>query len=130
MTTYGNGALLFRNTMRIADGHLDAFKEAVDRAVSFVEEHAPQLMVNVYVDEERMLAYSFQLYADSDAVRTHWRLSDPYIKAVMEHCTVERFDVYGTPDPDITEALARPGGTPTPGDRVPHFTGFVRLAAG
>jgi hypothetical protein len=75
MTLTSSGTVLFRNTMRITDGHLGGFRQAIAQAVAFAEEHGPQLMVDVFIDEERMLAHSFQLYRDSDAVRTHWRLS-------------------------------------------------------
>ncbi|MFJ1732859.1 hypothetical protein [Streptomyces sp. NPDC088254] len=63
--------------MRITDGHLDGFRRAIAQAVAFAQEHGPQLMVAVFIDEERMLAHSFQLHRDSDAIRAHWRLSDP-----------------------------------------------------
>jgi hypothetical protein len=125
--TAGSGPVLLHNTMRITEGHLDGFREAVRRAVGFVEEHGPQLMVRVFIDEARLRAHSFQLYGDSDAVRTHWKLSDPYIAAVMEHCSVERLDVYGNPDAGVRAALepGRPG--PFPVSITPLFTGFVRL---
>lgn len=122
------GPILFHNTMRITDGHLGEFQDAVRRAVEFVEEHGPQLMVDVFIDEERMLAHSYQLYRDSDAIREHWRLSDPYIRGVMEHCEVERFDVHGHPDDAIREGL-RPmaeGGTPLSITR--RTAGFARFA--
>lgn len=38
----------------------DAFRHAVARAVAFAEEHGPQLMVEVFIDEDRMPAYSFR----------------------------------------------------------------------
>jgi hypothetical protein len=123
----GSGPLLMHNTMKITEGHLDGFREAVRRAVGFVEEHGPQLMVRVFVDEARLRAHSFQLYADSEAVRTHWRLSDPYIAAVMEHCSVERLDVYGNPDAEVRAALEPGGPGPFPVSITPLFTGFVRL---
>ncbi len=85
MESTKSSTILFRNTMRITDGHLDGFRRAIAQAVAFAHEHGPQLMVEVFIDEERMLAHSFQLYRDSDAIRTHWRLSDPYIREVMEH---------------------------------------------
>ncbi|HTF50899.1 MAG TPA: hypothetical protein VK735_25940, partial [Pseudonocardia sp.] len=90
-----DGPILFHNTMKIVDGHLEEFSAAVRRAVAFVQEHGPQLMVQVFVDEERGLAHSFQLYPDSDAVLAHWAMSDPYIRDVMEHCTVDSFETYG-----------------------------------
>ncbi|MFD3530763.1 hypothetical protein [Streptomyces sp. NPDC058664] len=89
MTAESDGTLLFRNTMRITEGHLEGFREAIAKAVDFAEPHGPQLMVQTFLDEERMLAHSFQLYRDSDAVRLHWKLADPYIQEVMEHCRVE-----------------------------------------
>ncbi|MGH4030965.1 hypothetical protein ACQB60_18735 [Actinomycetota bacterium Odt1-20B] len=123
----GSRTILFRNTMRITDGHLDDFRDAIAQAVAFVEEHGPQLMVEVFIDEERMLAHSFQLYGDSDAIRTHWRLSDPYIREVMEHCTVQHFEVFGDPDDDIVAALRTPDGAPFPFGLTPRLTGFTRL---
>lgn len=123
MQNTDGGRVLFRNTMEITYGHLDQFKEAVRLAVEFAEAHAPQLMVEVFIDEENMLAYSFQLYQDSDAIRTHWQLSDPYIQGVMEHCTVRSLDVYGRPDDAVRAAL--PAGEAEPSSR---WTGFVRGA--
>ncbi|WP_433031169.1 hypothetical protein [Actinomycetospora sp. CA-053990] len=46
--------------------------------------------MQVFIDDERLLAHSFQLYPDSAAIAEHWRLSDPSIAEVMEHCSVER----------------------------------------
>jgi hypothetical protein len=76
--------LLLHNTMRITEGHLEGFRHAVEKAVAFVEEHGPQLAVQVFIDEERLVAHSFQLYPDSAAIVRHWSLSDPYIREVME----------------------------------------------
>ncbi|MBC9717011.1 hypothetical protein H9Y04_31205 [Streptomyces sp. TRM66268-LWL] len=127
MTTSDSTLVLFRNTMRITDGHLAEFRDAIARAVDFVERHGPQLMVQTFIDEERMLAHSFQLYADSDAVRTHWKLSDPYIREVMEHCTVEGFEVFGTPDADVTDGIRAAVTAPATLTFTPHIAGFVRF---
>ena len=56
MKTANSSTILFRNTMRITDGHLDGFRHAIAQAVAFAQEHGPQLMVEVFIDEERMLA--------------------------------------------------------------------------
>lgn len=77
MRSTANEPLLLHNTMRIAHGHLDEFKEAVRHAVEFVEQHGPQLMVQVFVDDTQMVAHSFQRYPDSAAILRHWSLSDP-----------------------------------------------------
>lgn len=120
--------LLFRNTMRIRDDHLAGFREAIAEAVDFAERHGPQLMVQTFVDEDRMLAHSFQLYRDSEAVRVHWELSDPYIQQVMEHCEVEYFEVFGQPEPDVAERLREILGDVNPG-ASPLLAGFTRFAA-
>lgn len=122
-----SGAVLMHNTMKITEGHLEGFREAVRRAVAFVEEHGPQLMVRVFVEESQMRAHSFQLYGDSEAIRTHWKLSDPCIAGVMEHCSVERLDLYGDPDEDVRAALAPGAAGPFPVSITPLFTGFLRL---
>jgi hypothetical protein len=128
VTEYDSGTLLFRNTMRVTDGHLDAFRRAIARAVGFAREHGPQLMVEVFIDEERMLAYSFQLYRDSDAVRLHQKLSDPYIREVMDHCTVEYFEVFGDPDDEVRASLKTPDGASFPVGFASRVVGFHRLA--
>ncbi|MDI2028855.1 hypothetical protein QFW96_09545 [Saccharopolyspora sp. TS4A08] len=127
MLTSDEGPILFHNTMKIAAGHLDQFVEAVRRAVAFAEVHGPQLMVDVHVDEERMLAHSFQLYRDSDAIREHWRLSDPYIRGVMEHCEVERFEVYGAPDDAVREGLQPMAESGIPLTITGRTAGFARF---
>lgn len=118
--------LLLRNTMRITEGHLEEFKQAVRQAVGFVEAHGPQLMVQVFVDDEALLAYSFQLYPDSAAILTHWRMSDPYIREVMTHCTVERLEMYGEPDPTVTEATRPVATDGVERVTVPRDVGFLR----
>ncbi|GAA3919293.1 hypothetical protein GCM10022244_30520 [Streptomyces gulbargensis] len=122
--------LLFRNTMRITDGHLDDFREAVAQAVAFAEQHGPQLMVQTFVDEERMRAHSFQLYRDSDAVRVHWKLADPFIQDVMRHCRVERFEVFGEPDADVAAGVRAALGEQCALTFSPRIAGFVRFATG
>lgn len=120
--------VLMHNTMKIAERRLEEFREAISRAVGFAEEHGPQLMVRVFVEEDGMRAHSFQLYGDSEAIRVHWKLSDPYIAGVMEHCSVERLVIYGDPDDEVRAALA-PDAAPFPVSITPLFTGFLRLTA-
>jgi len=122
--------LLFRNTMRITAGHLDEFRSAIERAVSFARRHGPQLMVQTFVDEDRMLAHSFQLYQDSDAVRLHWKLADPYIQEVMKHCQVERFEVFGAPDADVAASVRSALSGECALTFSPRIAGFVRFATG
>ncbi|HZF91470.1 hypothetical protein [Streptomyces sp.] len=128
MTTWDDTILLFRNTMRITEGHVEGFRLAIARAVAFAEQHGPQLMVQTFLDEERMLAHSFQLYRDSDAVRTHWKLADPYIQEVMRHCRVERFEVFGEPDADVVAGVRAALGEQCAPTFSPRIAGYVRFA--
>ncbi len=98
--------ILFRNVMKITPGRLEAFRAAVEEAIEFVEQNAPQVMVKTYVDEQEMCAVSFQLYRKSDDVLRHWKLSDPYIQKVSENCTVEKFEVYGEPSEEVAAGIA------------------------
>lgn len=101
--------ILFHNTMRIHDGHRERFDDAVRRAVEFVEAH------------------SFQLYPDSDAVLAHWSMSDPFIREVMEHCTVASFETYGAMSDAVLDGLR--SGTAGGATVRPPLTGFTRLAS-
>ncbi|MDK0520042.1 hypothetical protein [Streptomyces sp. ML-6] len=130
MTTHDSTVLLFRNTMRITDGHLQGFRDAIAGAVAFAEQHGPQLMVETFLDEERMLAHSFQLYQDSEAVRLHWKLADPYIQEVMKHCRVERFEVFGEPDADVAAGVRSALGEQCELTFSPRIAGFVRFGTG
>ncbi|ANZ40669.1 hypothetical protein BBK82_36400 [Lentzea guizhouensis] len=123
------GTLLFHNTMRIREGHLDEFRAAIGTAVEFVREHGPQLMVEVFIDTDAMLAHSFQLYTDDESVLKHWELSDPHIRDVMEHCSVERFEVFGQPGERVRAGLRTPGGESFATTITPRLTGFTRVAA-
>ncbi|MBB1594393.1 hypothetical protein [Achromobacter sp. UMC46] len=119
-------AILLRNTMAFDRGHADEFKQAIHAAVRFAEQHAPQLMVQVFIDAEQALCYSFQLYADSDAILRHWEVSDPHIAAVMKHCVVKRMEVYGSPSDAVRSGILAAVGS----DKVtftPELVGYYRL---
>ena len=119
--------LLFCNTMRITPGHLHEFERAIRDAVRFVEEHGPQLLVDVFIDEEREVATSFQLYPDSAAVLRHWELSDPHIREVMRHCEVQHLEIFGNPSEQVRRRLPASGS-----ERVsfsPRLVGYEEVAS-
>jgi len=118
--------LLFRNTMRIRPGHVDEFRRAIVDAVEFARTHAPQLLVDVFVDEQELTATSFQIYPDSEAVLRHWQLSDPYIAAVMEHCSVARFEVFGDPSAEVRAGFGQMPDMPL--TIVPRLVGYLHAA--
>ena len=119
--------LLFRNTMQVTPGHMGEFRRAIVAAVEFAKEHAPQIMVDVFVDEASGAATSFQIYPDSAAVLRHWELSDPYIAEVMEHCTVARFEVFGSPSQEVRAGFGAMSGINA--TITPRMTGYLTLAA-
>src|SRR5687767_3031622 len=95
--------ILIRNTMAIGANRMAHFKTAIFNAVEFAKQRAPQLMVHVYIDEERGLCYSFQLFENSDAILKHWQVSDPNITEVMKHCVVRSMEVYGNPSQAVRD---------------------------
>ena len=119
--------LIFRNTMQITPGHLDEYRQAIVEAVQFAEQHAPQLMVDVFIDEEQLTATSFQIYPDSAAVLRHWELSDPYITNVMKHCKVVAFEAFGSPSDDVRAGLGRTPDMPV--KVLPRLTGYLKPIA-
>jgi quinol monooxygenase YgiN len=119
--------LIFRNTMKITAGHLDEFRRAITDAVEFARANAPQLMVDVFIDEADLEATSFQVYRDSDSVLRHWQLSDPYIANVMRHCTVAAFEVFGTPSDEVRAGLGQSSNMDV---RItPRLIGYVQHGA-
>jgi hypothetical protein len=120
-------SILLINTMQIHPGELEDFKASVQRSIEFVETNGPQLLVEVYVNEENMQAYSVQFYSDSESMLFHWQISDPYIHDVMQHSAVKRLDIYGQPNHAVMEGIrsfARNGITVS---ITPHFVGFHRF---
>lgn len=107
MKEKANGAILFRNTMAYDTLNADKFKDAIRNAVEFAQKKAPQLMVQVFIDEKRGLAYSFQLYRNSDDILKHWKVSDKNINEVMKYCEVKKLEVYGNPSKEVIDGILR-----------------------
>ncbi|WP_338767442.1 hypothetical protein [Massilia sp. METH4] len=120
------GPILLRNTMAFDRQHADDFKKAVVDAVAFAQKHAPQLMVQTYIDDEKGLCYSFQLYQDSDAILRHWQISDANIAEVMKYCVVRSMEVYGTPNDAVRKGIVGSVGEANV-SFTPELAGFFRL---
>lgn len=128
MNANKHGAVLLRNTMAFNRQRANEFKQAIYNAVRFAEEHAPQLMVQVFVDDEKALCYSFQLYPDSEAILRHWEVSDPHISEVMKHCVVQSMEVYGSPNEAVRTGILGAVGD----DKVtfiPELVGYYHLGS-
>jgi hypothetical protein len=120
--------LLFRNTMHVTPGHMAQYRRAVADAVVFARGHAPQVMVDVFIDDQAEQAISFQIYADSEAVPRHWQLSDPYIAEVMRHCTVVAFEVFGNPSDEVRAGLGATSGMSV--KILPRLVGYLHGGSG
>ncbi|MFB5661475.1 hypothetical protein [Alteribacillus sp. HJP-4] len=114
-------------TMEIKDGRLDDFKESVKKSVTFVRENGPQLLVEVYIDEEHLRAHSFQIQPDSESIISHWQMTDPYIREVNKHMTPMRLDIYGQPNKIVMKSLQQFEKEGVIVTVTPHFYGFHRL---
>jgi hypothetical protein len=117
--------LIFRNTMKISPGHLDEYRRAIVDAVEFAERNAPQVMVDVFIDEDALTATSLQVYADSAAVLRHWELSDPYIAEVMRHCSVAAFEAFGDPSDAVRSGLESAPDMPV--KVLPRLIGYLKV---
>jgi hypothetical protein len=113
-------------TMEIKKGKLDAFKESVKKSVAFVEENGPHLLVEVYIDEERLRAHSFQIQPDSESIISHWQMTDPYIREVNKHMTLIRVDIFGQPNNTVMERMQQFEKEGVIVTVTPHFFGFHR----
>lgn len=121
-----NGPILLRNTMAFDRQYAAEFKNAIINAVEFANKHAPQLMVQTYVDDEKGLCYSFQLFQDSDAILRHWDVSDPNIAEVMKYCVVRNMEVYGSPTEVVRDGILSSVGEANV-SFTPELVGFFRL---
>lgn len=129
MNTDSKGSpVLLRNTMAFDKQHAAAFKRAVVNAVEFARRHAPQLMVQTYIDDEKGLCYSFQLFPDSEAVLRHWQVSDPNIAEVMKYCVIRSMEVYGNPGKAVRDGILAAVG-PARVSFTPGLVGFSRLGS-
>lgn len=115
-------------TFEIHEGKLEVFKESIRKAVAFAEANGPQLLVEVYIDDAAMRAHSCQIQPDSEAILAHWRMSDPYIQAVMETCTLTRVDIYGQPSNAVMAGMSPVSTQGVARTVTPNFTGFGRFA--
>jgi hypothetical protein len=119
--------ILFVTTFQIESGALEKFKEAVRKSTDFLEANGPQLMAEVCIDEKEMRAHGIQIHRDSESILAHWKLSDPYMRDVMQHITTTRVDIYGQPNEAVMEGMRRLSSQGAVITATPLFAGFSRL---
>jgi hypothetical protein len=121
--------IIFITTFQIENGTLEKFKEAVRKSTDFLETNGPQLMAEVYIDENEMRAHGVQVHRDSESILTHWQLADPYMRDVMQYITTTRVDIYGQPNEAVMEGMRRLSSQGAVISVTPRFVGFSRLPA-
>ena len=98
-----SGSIVFVTINQIESGALEKCKDAFRKSIDFLETNGPQLMLEVYIDENEMRAYGLQVHRDSDSILAHWQLADPYMRDVMQYLTTTRVDIYGQPNEAVME---------------------------
>jgi hypothetical protein len=64
---------------------------------------------------------------DSDAVLRHWVFSHPYIANMMRHCTVAKFEVFGSPSDEVRAGFGQMSGMSV--EFHPRIVGYLNVAA-
>ena len=119
--------ILFITTFQIQNGALEKFKEAVQKSTDFYEVNGPQLMAEVCIDESEMRAHGVQIHRNSESILAHWKLSDPYMRDVMQYITTTRVDIYGQPNEAVMEGMRRLSSQGAVISVTPLFAGFDRF---
>jgi predicted pyridoxine 5'-phosphate oxidase superfamily flavin-nucleotide-binding protein len=119
--------IVFITTFQIENGALEKFKEASRKSTDFLEANGPQLMAEVCIDENEMRAHGVQVHRDSESILSHWQLSDPYMRDVMQYITTTRVDIYGEPNEDVIEGMRRLSSKGAVLTVTPRFVGFSRF---
>lgn len=117
------------STFDIDEGKLEPFKQSIAKAVAFAEAHGPQLLVEVYIDEGAMRAHSYQIMTNSEAILAQWKLSDPYIRGVMDNCRMRRLDIYGQPSLEVLQGLSPLKDEGVDVTITPSFAGYTHFQA-
>jgi len=121
--------IMFITTMQIHKGKLQEFKDEVKKEMAFLEANGPQLMAEVYVDQDNMLAHGVQIHRDSESILSHWQISRTYMQAVMQHIKTTRVDIFGQPNETVMEGMRRLSGMGATVAVKPHLAGFNRFQA-
>ena len=121
--------IVFITTNQIGDGALEKVKEAARKSTDFLEANGPQLMAEVFIDESELRLIGMQVHRDSESILTHWQISDPYMRDVMQYTTATRVDIYGQPSEAVMAGMRRLASQGAVIAVTPRFAGFGRFPA-
>ena len=119
--------IVFITTNQISEGALEKVKEATLKSTNFFYANGPQLMAEVFIDENELRFYGIQVHRDSESILTHWQISDPYMQDVMQYITTSRVDIYGQPNDAVIESMQRLSSQGAVISVTPRFAGFSRF---
>jgi hypothetical protein len=122
-----SGHIIFITTSQIQNGALEKVKEAARKSVEFIEANGPQLLAEVCIDENELRFHSIQIHRDSESILTHWQLTDPYMRDVMQYITTTRVDIYGQPNEAVMAGMQRLSSLGAVLSVTPRFAGFSRF---
>ncbi len=119
--------IIFITTNRIDKGSLKEVKEATRKSTEFFEANGPQLMADVFINESEQVFYGLQVHKNSESILSHWNISDPHMKDVMQYITTTQVDIYGQPNEAVMEGMRRLSSKGTVITVTPRFAGFSRF---
>lgn len=119
--------IIFITTFQIHDGNLEKFKEATRKSTEFIKANGPQLLAEVCIDKEEMRAHGIQIHKDLESILTHWEITDPHMRDVMQYITTTRVDIYGEPNEKVLEGMRRLSSEEAVIQVTPSHVGFIRL---
>lgn len=94
-----SGPIVFIDTLRIHQGKLADFEQAVREVAELVESSEPQLIAYaVYVDAAGTEATGLQIHPDSESMERHLAVAGPAFGRIMELVDLVRVEIYGEPD--------------------------------
>lgn len=110
---------------KINPGTVDAFRKIVQEAAAAMEQTEPgTLMFQWFLSQDKGRALAHVWCADQDTAITHATGVGPqkHLPRLLEIATIERFDVFGTPNDKLAKILEAFPVT----SRNPPLAGFTR----
>lgn len=119
---------IVRSVSRIHPGKADAYQPVVVDFCKLVEEREPRLLgFHIYVSEDRTSEVVVQIHPDAESMQHHLEVMGEKVRETFAFTDFESLEVYGEPNEELTEWLARVGqGVKFSLHPVP-WGGFTRL---
>src|ERR1700734_3740993 len=92
----------------VNEGQQEAFKELAPAMTAGSEAEPGTLGYEWFFSEDGRRCRLLETYADSDAVKAHF--AGPVVRQLVPQlvplCTMDRFEVYGDPGPEVAQVAA------------------------